>query len=73
MRKSESEVFHRFAELTSGKNGAADFAPVFDGAHGGPDFGSADGKIVEEGPHDQLMQAGGRYAEMFELQAANYR
>ena len=31
------------------------------------------GRIAEEGPHDQLLERGGRYAEMFELQAANYR
>jgi len=31
------------------------------------------GQIAEEGPHDQLVKEGGRYAEMFELQAAGYR
>jgi ATP-binding cassette subfamily B protein len=31
------------------------------------------GKIAEEGSHDQLAGMGGRYAEMFEMQAASYR
>ncbi len=30
------------------------------------------GRVIEDGTHDQLMQAGGRYAELFRLQAASY-
>ncbi len=30
------------------------------------------GRVVEEGDHDQLMALGGRYAELFRLQAAAY-
>ena len=33
----------------------------------------ADGKISELGSHDELLRAGGRYAQLFELQAAGYR
>ena len=32
-----------------------------------------DGRIEEQGTHDDLMGAGGRYAELFELQAVAYR
>jgi ATP-binding cassette subfamily B protein len=31
------------------------------------------GSIVEEGTHDALVAAGGRYARMFALQAEGYR
>jgi ATP-binding cassette subfamily B protein len=33
----------------------------------------ADGHIAELGSHEELIRAGGRYAELFELQAAGYR
>jgi ATP-binding cassette subfamily B protein len=33
----------------------------------------SDGEIIEEGSHDELMDLNGRYAEMFNLQAQNYR
>jgi ATP-binding cassette subfamily B protein len=32
-----------------------------------------DGKVIELGTHDELIRAGGRYAQLFELQAAGYR
>lgn len=33
----------------------------------------ADGRVTELGTHEELLIAGGRYAELFELQAAGYR
>ena len=33
----------------------------------------ADGHITEIGSHEELMERRGRYAELFELQAAGYR
>ena len=71
--RSEFEVFHRFAELTAGK--MALFI-----SHRFSTVRSADrilvlenGRITEEGTHDQLSRMGGRYAEMFEMQASSYR
>jgi ATP-binding cassette, subfamily B, bacterial len=71
--RSEYEVFQRFAELTAGK------MAVFI-SHRFSTVRMADrivvlenGCIAEEGDHDALTSLGGRYAEMFELQAASYR
>ena len=71
--RSEFEVFRRFAELTEGK--MALFI-----SHRFSTVRMADrivvlehGQIAEEGSHDQLTSMGGRYAEMFELQASSYR
>ena len=33
----------------------------------------ADGRVIEQGSHDELMKLGGRYARLFELQARAYR
>jgi len=71
--RSEYQVFQRFAELTTGKMALfishrfstvrmADRIVVLE-----------NGSIAEEGTHEQLTRMGGRYAEMFELQAASYR
>jgi ATP-binding cassette subfamily B protein len=71
--RSELEVFQRFAELTQGKMALlishrfstvrmADRIVVLSG-----------GRLIEEGNHQTLIDAGGLYAEMFEMQAASYR
>jgi ATP-binding cassette subfamily B protein len=31
------------------------------------------GKIIESGPHEDLMQLDGTYAHLFEMQAYHYR
>ncbi len=71
--RSEFEVFQRFAELTSGKS--ALFI-----SHRFSTVRMADrivvlhnGRIAEDGNHDDLLNLGGRYAGMFEMQAASYR
>ena len=70
---AEYEVFHRFSELTQGRMAIlishrfstvrmVDRIVVLE-----------NGAVREEGTHQQLVNRGGRYAELFELQAASYR
>jgi len=71
--RSEFQVFQRFSELTAGKMALfishrfstvrmADRIVVIEG-----------GRVAEDGDHEQLTHLGGRYAEMFEMQAGSYR
>jgi ATP-binding cassette subfamily B protein len=70
---AEAEVFARFDDLSRDKMALlishrfstvrkSDRIVVLEG-----------GQIFEEGTHDQLVANGGRYASLFELQAASYR
>jgi ATP-binding cassette subfamily B protein len=71
--KAEAEVFQRFKSLAAGKTAVlishrfstvrmADRILVLSG-----------GRIIESGSHEELVAAGGVYADLFELQAAGYR
>jgi ATP-binding cassette subfamily B protein len=71
--RAEAEVFQRFKNLAEGTTAVlishrfstvrmADRIVVL-----------ADGRIEEAGTHAELMVNGGRYAELFELQASGYR
>jgi len=71
--RAEYEVFQRFADLTRGKSAVlishrfstvrmADRILVLD-----------KGQLLEIGSHEELLEKGGRYAELFHLQAAGYR
>jgi ATP-binding cassette subfamily B protein len=71
--RAEHQVFQRFVELTQGKTAVlishrfstvrmADRILVLDG-----------GQLLELGSHAELLQHNGRYAELFNLQAAGYR
>ncbi|WP_291397080.1 ABC transporter ATP-binding protein [Devosia sp.] len=71
--RAEAEVFQRFKSLAEGTTAVlishrfstvrmADRIVVL-----------ADGKVEEQGTHAELMANGGRYAELFELQASGYR
>lgn len=71
--RSELSIFERFMGLTNGRTSlmishrfytvrAADRILVLEG-----------GAISEDGSHAELLAARGRYAELFEIQAAGYR
>jgi ATP-binding cassette, subfamily B, bacterial len=70
--RAESRLFERMRELLEGR------AAVLV-SHRFSSVRSADriyvlerGEVVEHGSHDELMELGGRYAELFALQAAAY-
>jgi ATP-binding cassette subfamily B protein len=71
--RAEYEVFLRFSELTKGRMAVlishrfstvrmADRILVLQG-----------GELVDHGTHEELLERGGLYAELFSLQAAGYR
>ncbi len=71
--RAEFEVYQRFVDLTAGK-----MAVLI--SHRFSTVRMADrilvleaGRIAEQGSHRQLVALGGKYAELFELQAAGYR
>lgn len=71
--RAEYEVFKRFADLTKGKSAVLI-------SHRFSTVRMADrilvlekGELVEIGSHEELLIKGGRYAELFDLQAMGYR
>ena len=70
--RAENEVFRRFVELTFDK-----CAVLI--SHRFSTVRMADriivlheGKLLEHGTHDELLAVGGRYSELFQMQAAGY-
>jgi ATP-binding cassette subfamily B protein len=70
---AEYEVFNRFAELTKGKIAVLISHRLSTVRMADRIVVLKDGEIHEEGTHHELIANGGRYASMFELQAASYR
>jgi ATP-binding cassette subfamily B protein len=70
--RAEHDLFTRMRSLASGRS-------VLLVSHRFSSVRSADriyvlesGRVIENGSHEELMADGGRYAELFELQAAAY-
>jgi ATP-binding cassette subfamily B protein len=71
--RAEFEVFQRFSELTRERMAILISHRFSTVRMADRILALADGSIQEQGTHKQLLSLGGRYAELFELQAAGYR
>jgi ATP-binding cassette subfamily B protein len=71
--RAEYEVFQRFKDLTEGKTAVLISHRFSTVRMADRILVLADGRLEEIGTHEELLAAGGRYAELFELQAAGYR
>ena len=79
--ETEHALFERYAEAAhSGSHGAADGRITILVSHRFSTVRMADlivvlegSRVVEVGPHEELMAAGGPYAELYGIQATAYR
>ncbi len=71
--RSEFEVFQRFKELSDDRTAVLISHRFSSVRMADRILVLAAGKVEASGTHEQLMAQGGRYAELFELQAAGYR
>ena len=71
--RAEYEVFKRFKELSEQRTAVLISHRFSSVRMADRILVLADGRLEASGTHAQLMTQGGRYAELFELQAAGYR
>jgi ATP-binding cassette subfamily B protein len=71
--RAEYEVFRRFKELSAGKTAVLISHRFSSVRMADRILVLADGKVEAQGTHEELLAQQGRYAELFELQAAGYR
>jgi ATP-binding cassette, subfamily B, bacterial len=71
--RAEFEVFRRFKELSEGKTAVLISHRFSSVRMADRILVLADGMVEAAGTHDELIAQSGRYAELFELQAAGYR
>lgn len=71
--RAEFEVFQRFKELSKGKTAVLISHRFSSVRMADRILVLAEGRVEAQGTHEQLLAQQGRYAELFELQAAGYR
>ncbi len=71
--RAEFEVFQRFKELSRGKTAVLISHRFSSVRMADRILVLADGRVEAQGTHEELVAQQGRYAELFELQAAGYR
>ena len=71
--RSEFQVFQRFKELSEGKTAVLISHRFSSVRMADRILVLADGQVEAMGTHEELLAQRGRYAELFELQAAGYR
>ncbi len=71
--RAEFEVFQRFKQLSERKTAVLISHRFSSVRMADRILVLSEGQIEAQGTHAQLLQEGGRYAELFELQAAGYR
>ena len=69
----ENELYGHFAELSRGRTTLLVSHRFSTVRMAGRIVLLAGGKVVEDGSHTELVAAGGRYAELYEVQASHYR
>ncbi|HEX5870187.1 MAG TPA: ABC transporter ATP-binding protein [Longimicrobium sp.] len=70
--RAETELFERFLELTKDVTTVLVSHRLSSVRRADRIVVIADGRVAEDGTHDELMALGGRYAEMYSLQADRF-
>lgn len=71
--KAEYEFFLRFRELVKGRSALLISHRFSTVRMADRIYVISDGTVIESGSHDELVQLGGTYAHLFEIQASRYR
>lgn len=70
---AEDDIYHKYAAMTEGKTSIFISHRLASTRFCDRIVFLADGKIAEEGTHEELLSRGGGYADLFEVQSHYYR